>query len=79
MSKLKPSVAASTSGVVGYSTIVVPLQYISASNMAEILRPVAEEGSFVRVDDLRGHLGEEEVLAKLVSYVEDGAVLGRID
>jgi len=56
MSKLKPSVAASTSGVVGYSTIVVPLQYISASNMAEILRPVAEDGSFVRVDNLRNLL-----------------------
>ncbi len=56
MSKLKPSVAASTSGVVGYSTIVVPLQYISASNMAEILRPVAEEGSFVRIDSVRNLL-----------------------
>jgi len=56
MSKLKPSVAASSSGVVGFSTIVVPLQYISASNMAEILRPVAEEESFVRVDNLRNLL-----------------------
>jgi general secretion pathway protein D len=56
MSKLKPSVAASTSGVVGYSTIVVPLQYISAANMAEILRPVAEEGSFVRIDSVRNLL-----------------------
>ncbi len=56
MSKLKPSVAAATSGVVGFSTIIVPLQYISASNMAEILRPVSEEGSFVRIDDLRNLL-----------------------
>lgn len=56
MSKLKPSVAASSSGAVGFSTIVVPLQYISASNMAEILRPVAEEESFVRVDNLRNLL-----------------------
>lgn len=56
MSKLKPSVAASSSGVVGYSTIVVPLQYISASNMAEILRPLAEEEAFVRVDNLRNLL-----------------------
>jgi general secretion pathway protein D len=56
MSKLKPSVAASASGVVGYSTIVVPLQYISASNMAEILRPVAEDNSFVRIDNLRNLL-----------------------
>lgn len=56
MSKLKPSVAASASGVVGYSTIVVPLQYISAANMAEILGPVAEEESFVRVDGVRNLL-----------------------
>lgn len=56
MNKLKPSVAASSSGAVGFSTIVVPLQYISASNMAEILRPVAEEESFVRVDNLRNLL-----------------------
>jgi len=56
MSRLKPSVAAAASGVVGYSTIVVPLQYISASNMAEILRPVGEEDSFVRVDDMRNLL-----------------------
>lgn len=56
MSKLKPSVAASSAGAVGYSTIVVPLQYISASNMAEILRPVAEEDAFVRVDNLRNLL-----------------------
>lgn len=56
MSKLKPSVAASSSGSVGFSTIVVPLQYISASNMAEILRPVAEEEAFVRVDNLRNLL-----------------------
>ncbi|MEZ5501599.1 MAG: secretin N-terminal domain-containing protein, partial [Halioglobus sp.] len=56
MTKLKPSVAASASGVVGYSTIIVPLQYISASNMAEILKPVAEEGSFVRIDDVRNIL-----------------------
>lgn len=56
MSKLKPSVSASSSGAVGFSTIVVPLQYISASNMAEILRPVAEEESFVRVDNLRNLL-----------------------
>jgi len=56
MSKLKPSIAASTAGVVGYSTVIVPLQYISARNMAEILRPVADEAAFVRIDDLRNLL-----------------------
>lgn len=56
MSKLKPSVAASASGVSGFSTIIVPLKYISASSMAEILMPLAEESAFVRIDDLRNIL-----------------------
>lgn len=56
MSRLKPSVAASTAGVAGYSTIIVPLTHISAQNMAEILRPVADETAFVRVDNLRNLL-----------------------
>lgn len=56
MSKLKPSVAASASGVAGFSTIIVPLQHISAKNMAEILLPVAEESAFVRIDSVRNLL-----------------------
>jgi general secretion pathway protein D len=56
MRQLKPSVAASAAGVVGFSTIVVPLQFISAKNMAEILAPVADEDAFVRIDDLRNLL-----------------------
>ncbi len=40
----------------GYSTVVVPLQYISASNMAEILRPVADEQAFLRIDNTRNLL-----------------------
>jgi general secretion pathway protein D len=37
----------------GYSTMIIPLQYISASNMADILKPVAKESAFVRVDNAR--------------------------
>lgn len=40
----------------GYSTVVIPLQYISASNMAEILRPVADDQSFLRIDNSRNLL-----------------------
>jgi general secretion pathway protein D len=40
----------------GYSNVIVPLQYISASEMAEILRPVAREDAFVRVDASRNLL-----------------------
>ena len=50
---LLPAVSNPRSSDPGYSTIVVPLRYISASNMAEILQPVAEERSFVLVDNSR--------------------------
>ena len=40
----------------GFSTMIVPLQYISASAMADILKPLADEAAFVRVDDARGLL-----------------------
>ena len=38
----------------GFSTVIVPLQYISASSMAEILQPVADPEAFVRIDNARG-------------------------
>lgn len=41
---------------VGYSNVIVPLQYIGASEMADILRPVAREDAFVRVDQGRNLL-----------------------
>jgi len=56
MRKLRPGISSSASAAVGYSTIVVPLQFISASNMAEILAPVANDDAFVRVDNLRNVL-----------------------
>lgn len=68
MSKLKPSVAASASGVSGFSTIIVPLQYISASSMAEILMPVADESAFVRIDDLRNLLMLAGTRAQLAGW-----------
>lgn len=40
----------------GFSNIIVPLQHISAVEMAEILRPVAREDAFVRVDQGRNLL-----------------------
>ncbi len=56
MSRLNPTIVASTDGVVGYSTIIIPLQFISAGNMADILRPVADEAAFVRIDQTRNLL-----------------------
>lgn len=40
----------------GYSNIIIPLQYIGANEMAEILKPVAREDTFVRVDNRRNLL-----------------------
>ncbi|WP_020208136.1 type II secretion system secretin GspD [Gilvimarinus chinensis] len=40
----------------GYSNIIVPLEYIGAAQMAEILRPVAPDTAFVRVDTVRNIL-----------------------
>ena len=40
----------------GQGMVVVPLQYVSAGEMAEILQPVAPPEAFVRVDTLRNLL-----------------------
>ena len=40
----------------GFSNVIVPLQYISATEMAEILKPVARDDAFVRVDTGRNLL-----------------------
>ncbi len=40
----------------GYSVRVVPLQYIAAAEMSNILKPMVSEGSVVRTDSLRNLL-----------------------
>lgn len=40
----------------GYSLRVVPLRYIGAEEMSNILKPLAPEGSIIRVDNLRNLL-----------------------
>ena len=40
----------------GYTNLIVPLQYIGAKEMASILKPVAPEDSFVRIDSRRNLL-----------------------
>ena len=49
-----PSYQSSSSG--GFSNVIIPLQYISATEMAEILKPVAPADAFVRVDGRRNLL-----------------------
>ncbi|MEP4487249.1 MAG: type II secretion system secretin GspD [Halioglobus sp.] len=53
---LSPGINNPRSDSPGFSTIVVPLQYISATNMAEILLPVAGESGLVRADNTRNIL-----------------------
>ena len=55
-SSLSPEISNPAASDAGFSTIIVPLRYISATNMAEILEPVAEERSFVLVDNSRNIL-----------------------
>lgn len=56
MSKLRPAFDNAASRGAGFSNIIVPLQYVGANEMAEILRPVAEENAFVRIDPVRNLL-----------------------
>ncbi len=69
-SQLQPSVSNPNNPGAGYSTIVVPLRYISASNMAEILQPVAPESAFVRVDNTRNLVMLAGTRAQLDGWLE---------
>lgn len=54
----------------GQRVVVVPLQYISAAEMAEILTPVAREDSFVRVDGFRNLLLMSGTSTQLQGWLE---------
>ncbi|MEE4144973.1 MAG: type II secretion system secretin GspD [Halieaceae bacterium] len=68
--RLSPRVSNPHSKGPGFGTIVVPLQYISASNMAEILQPVATPDAFVRVDNTRNLLMLAGTGAQLDGWLE---------
>lgn len=53
---LNPRINSADDEAAGFSTVVVPLEYISASAMSKILEPLAEKNAFVRVDDTRNLL-----------------------
>jgi general secretion pathway protein D len=67
---LRPRLASSEDEVAGYSTMVVPLQYISASAMAEILTPLADKKAFVRIDNSRNLLMLAGTRAQLTGWLE---------
>lgn len=68
--RLAPGVSSPRSKGAGFSTIIVPLQYISAANMAEILQPVADPDAFVRVDNVRNLLMLAGTGAQLQGWLE---------
>ncbi|MEM1113665.1 MAG: type II secretion system secretin GspD, partial [Pseudomonadota bacterium] len=56
LTSLVPSVSNPANSDAGYSTVIVPLQFIGAAEMRNILQPLATERAFVRVDARRNLL-----------------------
>ncbi|RVU30312.1 type II secretion system protein GspD [Neptunomonas marina] len=56
ISKIAPALSNARSQGAGFSTTVIPLQFIGAAEMAEILKPVADDSAFLRVDPKRNLL-----------------------
>lgn len=56
MTTMLPGVSNPESEGAGYSNVVVPLEYVGAAEMADILRPVAPQSAFVRIDTARNLL-----------------------
>jgi general secretion pathway protein D len=68
--QLAPRVVSRDEQVAGYSTMIVPLQYISAGGMAEILKPLAGDKALVRVDNTRNLLMLAGTNAQLSGWLE---------
>ena len=68
--KLAPKVVSAGEKRAGFSTMIIPLQYISAGGMAEILKPMAEDKAFVRVDNARNLLMLAGTQAQLAGWLE---------
>ena len=54
--RMAPSFQNSSGSGGGFANVIVPLQYIGATEMSEILKPVASETAFVRIDTKRNLL-----------------------
>ncbi len=54
----------------GYGIVIVPLQFVGAAEMAEILKPVANADTFVRIDTLRNLLVLAGPRRQLDSWLE---------
>ncbi len=67
---IRPGVSNASDESAGYSTIVIPLRFISATAMAEILAPLAEKQAFVRVDNSRNILMLAGTRAQLSGWLD---------
>lgn len=74
--RLDPQVTSADDEYAGYSTIIVPLQYISASAMADILMPVAEPSALVRIDNARNLIMLAGTRAQLTGWLD---IVGTFD
>lgn len=68
--KLSPRIVSAGEQAAGYATMVIPLQYISAAGMAEILKPLADDKAFVRIDNSRNFLMLAGTQAQLAGWVD---------
>ena len=67
------SLQATGQGGHGYGIYVVPLQYVSASEMEKVLQPFAPDGGIVRVDEARNLLllaGTGQEIATLLNVIK---------
>lgn len=68
--QLVPRIVGRAEQVAGYATMVIPLQFISAGGMADILKPLADEKAFVRVDNGRNLLMLAGTQAQLSGWLD---------
>lgn len=67
---LRPEISSAADTAAGYSTVVVPLQFIAAEAMRDILEPLAEQSAFVRVDSIRNLLVLAGTRAQLGGWLD---------
>lgn len=67
---LRPDVSSADDIAAGYSTMVIPLQFISAEAMASILEPLADKDAFVRIDNTRALLMMAGTREQLSGWLE---------
>ena len=67
---LRPEISSAADTAAGYSTVVVPLQFIAAEAMRDILEPLAEQSAFVRVDSIRNLLVLAGTRAQLSGWLD---------